>query len=406
MIAPRTVDATAAAVSGAGDLAPWASHPDDTRGRLHEGRGDAAVARGPRDAYQRDRDRIVHSIAFRRLRHKTQVFLAPDGDHFRVRLTHSLEVAQIGRTIARALALNEDLTEALCLAHDIGHPPFGHAGEDALKAAMGAAGGFDHNGHTLRTLMRIERAYPRFDGLDLTWETLEGLAKHNGPVRHPGWALAEADAAAELELDSWPSLEAQVAAIADDIAYDNHDIDDGLRAGLLDVTQLCEVPLVAQGWAGVRAAFPDVSERRQARELVRSQIGTMVNDLIEETARRIAAAGVASVADVRAAGRALVGFSEPMRVAERDLKRFMYANLYHHPRQLAAAAAAHDVVAGLYAAYHADPALLPEEWRASLPAAEPALSRHISDFIAGMTDRYAIREYQRVVGPVTLPEGF
>ncbi len=389
-------------------LASWASDPAHSKGRLHEeqSKSAAGVERGPRDAYQRDRDRIVHSIAFRRLRHKTQVFLAPDGDHFRVRLTHSLEVAQIGRTIARALGLNEDLTEALCLAHDIGHPPFGHAGEDALKAAMQGAGGFDHNGHTLRTLMQIERAYPRFDGLNLTWETLEGLAKHNGPARHPGWALAEADALANFGLDGWSSLEAQVAALADDIAYDNHDIDDGLRAGLLCVDQLLAVPLVASGWDKVRGAFPEVSERRQARELVRSQIGVMVNDLIGETKRRIAEAGVETVADVRTAGRALVAFSDPMRIAERDLKRFMYANLYHHPRQLEAAAAAQQVVSGLFAAFRADPATLPEEWRTRLPVDEPGLSRHIADYIAGMTDRYAVREYCRVVGPVSMPEGF
>src|SRR5437868_5149832 len=200
-----------------------AAHPSRSRGRLHA-QPDSGP-RGPRDIFQRDRDRIIHSISFRRLRHKTQVFLSPDGDHFRVRLTHSIEVAQIGRVIARALGLNEDLTEALCLAHDIGHPPFGHAGETALKAAMAGAGGFDHNGHTLRTLTMIERPYPRWDGLNLTWETLEGLAKHNGPQRHPGWALAAANAAFPLELTRWPSLEAQVAAIADDIAYDNHDID-------------------------------------------------------------------------------------------------------------------------------------------------------------------------------------
>jgi dGTPase len=389
-------------------LAPWASHPAQSRGRLHEEQSKSRLEgeRGPRDVYQRDRDRIVHSIAFRRLRHKTQVFLAPDGDHFRVRLTHSLEVAQIGRTIARTLGLNEDLTEALCLAHDIGHPPFGHAGEDALKTAMVNAGGFDHNGHTLRTLMRIERAYPRFDGLNLSWEMLEGLAKHNGPARHPGWALAEADREAALELDSWASLEAQVAALADDIAYDNHDIDDGLRAGLLCVDQLLAVPLVARGWDRVCAVFPDVSERRQARELVRSQIGVMVNDLIDESRRRIAGSKVATAQDVRGAGRALVAFSDEMRTAERDLKRFMYANLYHHPRQIEAAAAAHQVVAGLFAAFSADPATLPAEWRSSLPVDEPGISRHIADYIAGMTDRYAIREYQRVVGAVTMPDGF
>ncbi|KTT69631.1 deoxyguanosinetriphosphate triphosphohydrolase [Sphingomonas endophytica] len=384
-------------------LARWASDPARSRGRLHaEESGD----RGPRDAFQRDRDRIIHSISFRRLRHKTQVFLAPDGDHFRVRLTHSLEVAQIGRAIARVLSLNEDLTEALCLAHDIGHPPFGHAGEEALRQAMGAVGGFDHNGHTLRTLMRIERPYPRWPGLNLTWETLEGLAKHNGPIAVPHWALAEADRDAGLELTSHASLEAQVAALADDIAYDNHDIDDGLRAGLLTLEQIEAVPMVADGWRRVLARFPDVPRERLAGELIRSQIGAMVNDLIAESRTRIAASGVESVEDVRGAGRVLIGFSPAMAAAERELKRFMYANLYHHPRQLAAAAAAHRVVAGLFAAYRDDPALLPEEWRLRLPRDEPDVSRHIADFIAGMTDRYAVSRYREVVGAIDLPDGF
>jgi dGTPase len=383
--------------------APWAADPAASRGRLH---AEGDELRGPRDAFQRDRDRIIHSISFRRLRHKTQVFMAPDGDHFRVRLTHSIEVAQIGRAIARALGLNEDLTEALCLAHDIGHPPFGHAGEDALKAAMAGAGGFDHNGHTLRVLTEIEHPYPRWNGLNLTWETLEGLAKHNGPVRHPGWALAAADAALPLDLTGWSSLEAQVAAIADDIAYDNHDIDDGLRAGLLTLDQLDAVPLVARTRATVEARYPDLSDDALARELVRSQIGAMVTDLIAETRARIADSGIATADDVRTAGRALVGFSDGLKVEERDLKRFMYANLYHHPVQLAAAEAAHGVVAGLFAAYRADPATLPDEWRGRLLAEEPARSRHIADFIAGMTDRYAITQYRRVVGPVDMPDGF
>ncbi len=384
--------------------APWASDPARSKGRLQEEQNGSV--RGPRDAFQRDRDRIIHSISFRRLRHKTQVFMAPDGDHFRVRLTHSLEVAQIGRTIARTLALNEDLTEALCLAHDIGHPPFGHAGEDALKAALTGQGGFDHNGHTLRTLMTIERPYPMWNGLNLTWETLEGLAKHNGPVRHAGWALATADAEYPLALTSFSSLEAQVAAIADDIAYDNHDIDDGLRAGLLTLDQLLAVPLVARGWDDVRRRFPDVAPKRLVGELVRTQIGTMVNDLIAETRQRIAASGVTSVDDVRAAGQCLVGFSPEMREAERDLKRFMYANLYHHPRQLAAADAAHGIVSGLFAVYRDDPATIPEEWRERLPAEDPDRSRHIADFIAGMTDRYAVSRYRDLVGPIDLPEGF
>ncbi len=383
--------------------APWASDPAQSRGRLHP--EDSDTVRGPRDAFQRDRDRIVHSISFRRLRHKTQVFLSPDGDHFRVRLTHSLEVAQIGRTIARALGLNEDLTEALCLAHDIGHPPFGHAGEDALEQALVGHGGFDHNGNTLRALMLIDSPYPRWTGLNLTWETLEGLAKHNGPIHAPGWALAAADAAFPLELTRWPSLEAQVAAIADDIAYDNHDIDDGLRAGLLSVEQIMAVPVVAEGWAATCARNADVAPARLVGELIRSQIGRMVNDVIAETEARLAAARIETAADVRAAGQ-LVGFSAEMREGERALKRFMYANLYHHPRQLEAAQAAHGVVAGLFGAYRGDPALMPGDWRDRLPSQEPERSRHIADFIAGMTDRYAVTRYREAVGPVDLPEGF
>ena len=391
-------------------LAPWASDPGRSKGRLHREQSETAdgedIDRGPRDAFQRDRDRIIHSISFRRLRHKTQVFIAPDGDHFRVRLTHSLEVAQIGRTVARALGLNEDLTEALCLAHDIGHPPFGHAGEDALKAAMTGQGGFDHNGHTLRALTLLDCPYPRWPGLNLSWETLEGLAKHNGPVREPGWALAEADTAFPLDLASWPSLEAQVAAIADDIAYDNHDIDDGLRAGLLTLDQLTEVPIVARSLAAACARFPEVAPERLARELVRGQIGSMVNDLIGETRRRIAAHEIGDVADVRAAGRALVGFSAEMDGEERALKRFMYAHLYHHSRQVEAAAVASTAVTGLFAAYRANPNALPLGWQGALPMTDPARSRHIADFIAGMTDRYAIARYRELVGPIDPPEGF
>jgi dGTPase len=385
-------------------LSPWACDPAKSRGRLHP--EERTALRGPRDEYQRDRDRVIHSIPFRRLRHKTQVFIAPDGDHFRVRLTHSLEVAQIGRTIARALGLNEDLTEALCLAHDIGHPPFGHSGEDALKAATAHAGGFDHNAHTLRVLMRIEKPYPRFDGLNLSWEALEGLAKHNGPVESPSWAMAEADAQFPLELTSWPSLEAQVAAVADDIAYDNHDIDDGVRAGLLTRDQILSVPLVARGWRAAQERYPDISERRLLSELVRSQIGLMVNDLIAETRRRVRESGVQTVDDVRAAGQALVGFSHAMRAEERELKRFMYRELYHHQRQLEAAQAASTIVSGLFAAYAADAQTLPEGWRETLPEDEPDRSRHIADFIAGMTDRYAIARYRELVGSIDLPEGF
>ena len=383
-----------------------AGYAADPAGAVRQHAEPHGETRGPRDAFQRDRDRIVHAIAFRRLRHKTQVFVAPDGDHFRVRLTHSIEVSQIGRTIARALGLNEDLTEALCLAHDIGHPPFGHAGEDALEAAMADAGGFDHNAHTLRVLTRLESPYPRWPGLNLSWDMLEGLAKHNGPIAAAPWALAEIDADLPLVLGAWPSLEAQVAAIADDIAYDNHDIDDGLRAGILDIDHLCAVPLVAARWQAVCDRHPDVPRARLARELVRDQIGVMVNDVIEETRRRIADAGIETVADVRAAGRQLAGFSAPMAADERVLKRFMYATLYHSPSQIAVAEEARGVLARLFAAYAGDPALLPAEWRATLPEAEPERTRHIADFIAGMTDRYAISRHREIVGPVALPEGF
>ena len=382
-------------------VARCASDPAQSRGRRHAESG--RVVRGPRDVFQRDRDRIIHSIAFRRLRHKTQVFIAPDGDHYRVRLTHSIEVAQIGRGIARALGLNEDLTEALCLAHDIGHPPFGHAGEDALKAAMAAHGGFDHNGHTLRTLACLECPYPMFDGLNLSWETLEGLAKHNGPVTHPGWALAAIDADFGLDLASHASLEAQVAAVADDIAYDNHDIDDGLRAGLLDLDQLMEQPFVAANYHAVEARFPGAPRERLLRELVRDQIGVMVNDVIAATAANVADAGVASADEVRAAGRTLGGFSGELAAAERDLKRFMYKNLYHHSEQLAAAEAANKVVGELFAAYAADPRLMGDDWAARLPGEECATHRHIGDYIAGMTDRFAIDRYAEIFGRDAVP---
>lgn len=376
--------------------ASYASVPEESRGRLYPEPG--GETRGPRDGFQRDRDRIIHSVAFRRLRHKTQVFVAPDGDHYRVRLTHSLEVAQIGRTIARVLGLNEDLTEALCLAHDIGHPPFGHAGERALGHLMKDMGGFDHNAHCLRILMQLENPYPRFAGLNLSWEMLEGLAKHNGPVRHPNWAMRELNALFPLELESWSSLEAQVAAIADDIAYDNHDIDDGLRAGMLTLDQICAVPLVEEGWNRVRARYPDVPEERLMRELIRDQIGVMVNDLIAASQARIAASGVETVADVRAAGQRLVDFSDGMAKAEKALKRYMYANLYLSESQRAEADRAEAIVTGLFAAYRDQPRLMSEGWRGAAEMAEPQRSRAIGDYIAGMTDRFARRCYEEIYG--------
>ena len=379
--------------------APYAADPALSRGREHP--EDRDGTRGPRTAFQRDRDRIVHSIAFRRLRSKTQVFIAPDGDHYRTRLTHSLEVAQIGRVIARELALDEDLTEALCLAHDIGHPPFGHAGEDALGEAMAHAGGYDHNAQGIRTLARLESPYPAHDGLNLTWEMLEGMAKHNGPVAAPSWALAEVDADFPLELDQCPSLEAQVANVADDIAYDNHDIDDGLRAGFLALDDLLTIDFVADQWREVERRFPHAPRDRQLRELIRGQIGLMVNDVLAHTRRQVA--GVGSADEVRGAGRMLAGFSPEMAERERRLKAFMYDRLYHHDQQMRTAERAKGVVAQLYAAYDQDPSLMPDGWQARLPAAEPDRGRHIADFIAGMTDTFAMAQYQAIFG--ARPEG-
>jgi len=375
-------------------LALYACSPENSLGRFYP--EPEKNIRGPRDIYQRDRDRIIHSIAFRRLRHKTQVFISPDGDHYRVRLTHSLEVAQIGRTIARALGLNEDLTEALCLAHDIGHPPFGHAGEDALEEAMKPYGGFDHNAQTLRTLTELESPYPGWPGLNLSWELLEGLAKHNGPVENPGWALAEVDEKHNLDLRNWPSLEAQIAAISDDIAYDNHDIDDGIRAGLLDIDQLLELPFVAERWRGIEARFPNVKPRRLIGELTREQIGTMVNDVISSTRERIEKLGVLTIDDVRQAGVMIGGFSNTMAAEERVLKAFMYRNLYHHQTQLDAADHARTIISRLFAIYHAEPDRMPVEWQENMPATEPEASRHIADFLAGMTDRYATNRYEEL----------
>lgn len=385
-------------------LANLACDPHQSRGRQFT--EDSCGNRGPRSVFQRDRDRIIHSVAFRRLRHKTQVFIAPDGDHFRVRLTHSLEVAQIGRTIARALGLNEDLTEALCLAHDIGHPPFGHAGEDVMHRIMADAGGFDHNAHCLRILAQLESPYPGFDGLNLSWEMLEGLAKHNGPVSHPNWALTAIDQAFPLELGQWPSLEAQIAALADDIAYDNHDMDDGLRAGLISLDELAEeVPFVAANLARIRQRLPDLGRDRLIAELVRDQIGLMVNDLIETTIRQANEAGVTSADEVRAAGRMLARFSDAMAKAERSLKSFLYQRLYRHKDVMAVSERAAGALDELFRAYILHPERMPPEWVATLPASEPARTRHICDFMAGMTDRYALSRYREWIGPIEMPDG-
>ena len=381
-------------------MTPYATDPAASRGRRHP-----EPASATRTAFQRDRDRIVHSSAFRRLRYKTQVFVAPDGDHFRVRLTHSLEVAQIARTLARALGLDEDLTEALALAHDLGHPPFGHSGEDALEAALAPYGGFDHNAQTLRIVTKLENRYPGWDGLNLSWETLEGLAKHNGPIYESTWAMAEADAAWPLDLASHAGLEAQVAALADDISYDNHDLDDGIRAGLFSIEELAAaVPFTAQSWAAVTARWPGITARRRLiPELVRDQIGRMTADLLTETRRRLAETAPLTAADVRAAGRTLVALSPDMRARTAALKAFLREKMYRHPHVAALRDPSKLVVAGLFEAFRADPAAMPADWAAATPHDEPERARHIADFIAGMTDRYALKTYQRLVGPSPLP---
>lgn len=380
------------------DIAPYAALPEHSKGRYYE--ENRGAVRGPRSIFQRDRDRIIHSIAFRRLRNKTQVFTSPNGDHFRVRLTHSLEVAQIGRTIARELGLNEDLTEALCLAHDIGHPPFGHAGEDALQEKMAQFGGFDHNANTLRQTWVLESPYPRYCGLNLCWEVMEGLAKHNGPVSNPNWALREIDEKFPLALHQWPTLEAQVAAIADDIAYDNHDIDDGLRSGFLKFSDIADLPFVAEQWEKICDHFSDCAPDMLHRELVRSQIGVMVNDVIVTTRENIAQYGIKSSGDAHLAGRMIAGFSPEMTANERSLKKRLYARLYHHEEQKLAARQAHMIIAALFDILRENPEYLPAKWARAMPETEPLASRHIADYIAGMTDRFALQLYEKLTGQV------
>jgi dGTPase len=389
--------------------APYATLPERSRGRrVPEAESET------RTCFQRDRDRIVHSTAFRRLKHKTQVFVAHEGDHYRTRLTHSLEVAQIARSIARQLGLNEDLAEALALAHDLGHTPFGHAGEEALDACMKQFGGFDHNAQTLRIVTRLERKYAAFDGLNLTWETLEGVVKHNGPLAGPNAARAaplpepirEYNAQHDLELASFPGPEAQVAALADDIAYNTHDIDDGLRAGLFEVEALKEVDFVAAALREVDARHPGVEARRRIHEAVRRLIDRMVRDLLEETHRRIAAAAPRSAEQVRALGRPVAAFSPAIEAAHRQLKSFLFAHMYRHAKVTRMTAHAAQVVRDLFARYRADPAALPAPWQGEAAGSDAKQARVIADYIAGMTDNYALDEHRRLVeNPLALGRG-
>ncbi|MBK8542397.1 MAG: deoxyguanosinetriphosphate triphosphohydrolase [Caulobacteraceae bacterium] len=380
--------------------APYATDPARSRGRLHE-EPDSKT----RTPFERDRDRIVHSSAFRRLRGKTQVFVAHEGDHYRTRLTHSLEVAQIARSVARVMGLDDDLAETLGIAHDLGHPPFGHTGEDVLDACMEGFQGFDHNAQTLRVLTKLERKYPLFDGLNLTWETLEGVVKHNGPLVRYGQtledlpiAIQEYNATHDLDLDSWPSLEAQVAAHADDIAYNNHDIDDGLRAGLFSLTELREeVPMVERVLLTVERDHPGVDEFRTSAETIRRLIGVWIDDLMWESKNRIEAAKPQTVEDVRAAGKPLIGFSDVMNEHQAVLRRFLMARMYRHWRVNRSRSHAKRIIRQLFELFIAEPELLPPGWQqgADGPRGQRT-ARRVCDYIAGMTDDFAIDEHKRL----------
>lgn len=385
--------------SGATVRAPYASDPAQSRGRLF-----SEPESRTRSVFQRDRDRIIHSGAFRRLQYKTQVFVYHEGDHYRTRLTHSLEVAQIARSLARVLQVDEDLAEALALAHDLGHPPFGHAGEEGLQEVMAPFGGFDHNGHALRLVTRLEARYAGFDGLNLTWETLEGLAKHNGPlIAAPGdndglpWAVAEYDQQQSLELHTQPGIEAQIAALSDDIAYNTHDVDDGLRAGLFDVADLADLPLVGPVISEVAQSYPDLQQTRLIHETTRRMIDRMVGDLLTETRRRLAETRPGCAEDVRGLDRPLVAVSEAMDESNRALKSFLFDRMYRHYRVNRMTSKARRVVSELFGFFMADPGCLPTDWRPQAEGAEEITrARLVGDYIAGMTDRYALDEHRRL----------
>ncbi|CCG40947.1 deoxyguanosinetriphosphate triphosphohydrolase [Magnetospirillum molischianum] len=386
---------------GVGLPAPFACRPEQTRGRLYD-EADSPT----RSPFQRDRDRIIHSAAFRRLQYKTQVFVYHEGENYRTRLTHSLEVSQIARSVSRMLGLNEDLAEALALAHDLGHTPFGHAGEDALEEVLHEFGGFDHNAQSLRIVTRLERRYISFDGLNLTWETLEGLVKHNGPLTGPlaqgkerplPRAIAEYAELHDLGLDSYASAEAQVASLADDIAYNNHDLDDGLRAGLFSIRDLDDLPLVGPLFHQVRADFPDAEPSLYIHEVVRRMIGIMILDLTEETRRRIAEFRPACADDVRHLGRPLVAFSEEMRANDAALRGFLFTHMYRHFSVNRMTSKGRRVVKELFRLMWAEPECLPPEWhRLTDGEGTPRTARVVGDYIAGMTDLFALDEHRRM----------
>jgi len=385
----------------------YACDPDRSRGRLF-----AEPPSKTRSPFRRDCDRVIHSTAFRRLKHKTQVFVFHEGDHYRTRLTHTLEVAQIARALARQLGLDEDLTETLALAHDLGHPPFGHAGERALDACLRDHGGFDHNAQTLRVVTALEHRYPEFDGLNLTWESLEGIVKHNGPLTDPNGAavgryrdhgipsaISDYVATYDLELWSFASLEAQVAAIADDIAYDAHDIDDGLRAGLFAVDDLRVMPLAADMIAEIARHYPDLDEVRRGAELVRELISYLIGAVVLEAGRRLQAARPHSVDDVRNHGDMLIAFPAQAAAAEAEIKAFLKQRMYRHSRVMRVMGDAEQILFDLFARYQEMPGDLPAEWlppEGGQAETETAQARRIGNFIAGMTDRFALTEHQRL----------
>ena len=384
--------------------APYASHPGQSRGRLHDEPADPA-----RNAFRRDCDRVIHSSAFRRLKHKTQVFVFHEGDHFRTRLTHTLEVVQVARSLARALGLDEDLAEALALAHDLGHPPFGHAGERALDACLADYGGFDHNAQTLRIVTLLERRYPEFDGLNLSWETLDGLVKHNGPLtdaagqpagryrtRGVPEAISSFSTAHGLSLSQFASAEAQIAALADDIAYDAHDIDDGLRASLFHLDDIAEVPLPGRFLREIRDRHPQLEMARLVHELIRKLISHMIWDVTVETERRLNRLNVHSVADICDAPYAVVGFSEEAEIADRQIKQFLFARMYRHERIMRIMQDAQQVVRDLFARYSEVPDDLPAGWVQEEGSCDRKRhARGVADYIGGMTDRYTLAEHAR-----------
>jgi len=380
-------------------LASYASHPADSRGRLYDEPESAT-----RTCFQRDRDRIIHCGAFRRLEYKTQVFVNHEGDFFRTRLTHSLEVSQITRSLCRTLRLNEDLGETLALAHDLGHPPFGHAGEDALKEMLGPYGGFDHNAQSLRVVTSLEKRYADFLGLNLTWETLEGVVKHNGPLLRQGQGsenlprgIPEYVAQHDLELAGFAGAEAQIAAVSDDVAYNNHDIDDGLRADLFTIEDLADVPLAGPVFAEVRKTYPDLDLSTTIHEAVRRMIGDMVDDILTETSSRLLDLGPKGVEDIRAHSHAIAGFSEKMRANDAALKKFLFENMYRHYKLNRMTSKAKRVVRELFRLFVAEPECLPGEWRAKTAGPNTEITAQaVADYIAGMTDRHAMDEYKKL----------